>query len=283
MSYAYPLARLHEPYVSSYFEDIYFRSEYEGLAVTPDRRGPKGSTFDLWNYTTWLCDRKNGIPYDLTEFGIPGFVWSAQNMASQSYFAIMLGKPLRLTIKRTNDGSHPAKAWKGRPVIKGFLPAEWALLRNLEYLDLSDDMGQGLIEGPIPSTWLMMTRLRTINLTGHPNFCKDWHRIVAYFTDQYGIRLRNRFAVDGVYYGREKSYYGRPFYLYLNGRWRLYYHTNVTLFNLDGVGWQWYDPRTGEGGIPLPDNYEVGWGERIRVPLSQGRAGNCLQGKGGRW
>ncbi|GLC72766.1 hypothetical protein PLESTF_001291000 [Pleodorina starrii] len=68
----------------------------------------------------------------------------------------------RITIKRTLDGRHPSQSWRSRPVIKGFLPAEWALLRNLEHLDLSDETGQGLIEGPIPSTWLMLTKLRTM-------------------------------------------------------------------------------------------------------------------------
>ncbi|GLC60003.1 hypothetical protein PLESTB_001562700 [Pleodorina starrii] len=40
----------------------------------------------------------------------------------------------RITIKRTLDGRHPSQSWRSRPVIKGFLPAEWALLRNLEHL-----------------------------------------------------------------------------------------------------------------------------------------------------
>ncbi|GLC71839.1 hypothetical protein PLESTF_001172600 [Pleodorina starrii] len=68
----------------------------------------------------------------------------------------------RITIKRTLDGRHPSQEWRSKPVVQGFLPSEWALLRNLEYLDLSDETGQGLIEGPIPSTWLMMTKLRTM-------------------------------------------------------------------------------------------------------------------------
>ncbi|EFJ44014.1 hypothetical protein VOLCADRAFT_95899 [Volvox carteri f. nagariensis] len=75
----------------------------------------------------------------------------------------------RLTIKRTNDHIHRTSEWRGRPVVSGFLPSTWALLRNLELLDLSDDMGQGAIEGPIPSTWLMMTKLRTM-------YARDDHR-----------------------------------------------------------------------------------------------------------
>ncbi|GIL53228.1 hypothetical protein Vafri_8873 [Volvox africanus] len=153
----------------------------------------------------------------------------------------------RLTIKRTNDGSHPSKTWRGKPVIKGFLPSEWALLSNLEYLDLSDDMGQGLIEGPIPSTWLMMTKLRTINLTGHPNFCKDWHRIVAYIIaySYSALRLRYGFPVDVP-----SRYYGK---VNMNDR---KFQWNITVFDLDGLGWQWYDKNTGEAGytnIIAPD------------------------------
>ncbi|GLC48525.1 hypothetical protein PLESTB_000107500 [Pleodorina starrii] len=40
----------------------------------------------------------------------------------------------RITIKRTLDGRHPSQTWRSRPVVQGFLPSEWALLRNLEYL-----------------------------------------------------------------------------------------------------------------------------------------------------
>ncbi len=40
----------------------------------------------------------------------------------------------RLTIKRTRDGRHPSPSWRGRPVVQGFLPAEWGLLGSLEHL-----------------------------------------------------------------------------------------------------------------------------------------------------
>ncbi|GLI59757.1 hypothetical protein VaNZ11_001712 [Volvox africanus] len=143
----------------------------------------------------------------------------------------------RLTIKRTNDGSHPSKTWRGKPVIRGFLPSEWALLSNLEYLDLSDDMGQGLIEGPVPSTWLMMTKLRTINVTGHRNFCKDWHRIVSYQIQSFIQR-----TPYGAVWGLPKRYYGPINFDNKEFQW------NINVFNMDGLGWQWYDPSTREAG-----------------------------------
>ncbi|GIL53216.1 hypothetical protein Vafri_8873 [Volvox africanus] len=315
-----------------YFEDVLFRSEHDVHAVLPDRSGANGTTFDLFNHTTWKCDRKDGQKIELTDFGFPGK--QVTNLAP-SYFAMMLdpcgiGRALvqrnvtslnpnlalrntaldkcffspftelnamrwssrarlewsealtkslelvkygnqtylirgyppsvpdpvaarpflpdtlkRLTIKRTNDGSHPSKTWRGKPVIKGFLPSEWALLSNLEYLDLSDDMGQGLIEGPIPSTWLMMTKLRTINVTGHRNFCKDWHRIVSYQIQSFIQR-----TPYGAVWGLPKRYYGPILWTNKAFQW------NVTVFNLDGLGWQWYDPSTGKAGytnIIAPD------------------------------
>ncbi|GIM13096.1 hypothetical protein Vretimale_16261 [Volvox reticuliferus] len=320
------------PLEEIFFEDVYMRPEHEVLAVLPDRTGPNGTTFDLFDPTTWICDRMDGQEIDLADFGFPGE--TAYNVAP-SYFAMMLdpcgvGRALvqpnmtslnpnlalrnvaldkclfspftelnamrwsgrariewseqlrkslelvqygnqtlirgslppaapdpvaarpflpdtlkRLTIKRTNDGSHPSTAWHGKPVIKGFLPSEWALLSNLEYMDLSDDMGQGLIEGPIPSTWLMMTKLRTINLTGHPNFCKDWHRIVSFQMQSYISR-----TPYGAVWGLPKRYYGPIDFENKGHQW------NVTVFNLDGLGWQWYDSGTREAGytnIIAPD------------------------------
>ena len=40
----------------------------------------------------------------------------------------------RITIRRTLDSRHPSPSWRSKPVIQGFLPSEWALLRNLEHL-----------------------------------------------------------------------------------------------------------------------------------------------------
>ncbi|GLC71849.1 hypothetical protein PLESTF_001173600 [Pleodorina starrii] len=143
----------------------------------------------------------------------------------------------RITIKRMLDGRHPSQTWRSRPVVQGFLPSEWALLRNLEYLDLSDETGQGLIEGPIPSTWLMMTKLRTINLTGHVNFCKDWHRIVSY-----QIQAFAQETPYGAVWGLHKRYYGPIDWTDKKFQW------NITVFDMDGAGWQWYDESTGEAG-----------------------------------
>ncbi|EFJ45307.1 hypothetical protein VOLCADRAFT_94393 [Volvox carteri f. nagariensis] len=286
---------------------------------------------EIFDPSTWICDRMDGRKADMADFGFPGKV--AYNLAS-SYFMMMLdpcglGRALvqrsvsslnpnlalrtvalekclfapftelnamrwsnrarlewseelqkslesikygnqsyprgfpppvvdpvaarpflpdtlkRLTIKRTNDGRHPTQAWQGKPVIKGFLPAEWALLKNLEHLDLSDEMGEGLIEGPIPSTWLMMTKLRTINLTGHTNFCKDWHRIVSYQIQWYTYQ-----TPYGAVWGLPKRYYGPIDWSNKGTQW------NVTVYDMDGLGWQWYDPSTGEAGytnIIAPD------------------------------
>ncbi|GLI59755.1 hypothetical protein VaNZ11_001709 [Volvox africanus] len=98
-------------------------------------------------------------------------------------------------------------------------------------------MGQGLIEGPIPSTWLMMTKLRTINLTGHPNFCKDWHRIVSFQIQSYVF-----LTPYGAVWGLPKRYYGPINFGNKGFQW------NITAFNMDGLGWQWYDPSTREAG-----------------------------------
>ncbi|GLC48532.1 hypothetical protein PLESTB_000108200 [Pleodorina starrii] len=281
------------PLEEIYFEDVSFRPEHELLAVVPDRSGPNGTTFDLFNHTTWKCDRMDGQKLELADFGFPGE--TAFNVAP-SYFVMLLdpcgvGRALvsrnvsslnpnlalrnvaldkclfapftelnamsslppvpdpvaarpflpdtlkRITIKRTLDGRHPSQTWRSRPVVQGFLPSEWALLRNLEYLDLSDETGQGLIEGPIPSTWLMMTKLRTINLTGHPNFCKDWHRVVSYQIQMHVLQ-----TPYGVNWGLPKLYYGPKDPKNRARQW------NVTVFDMDGAGWQWYDSSTGEAG-----------------------------------
>ncbi|GLC48529.1 hypothetical protein PLESTB_000107900 [Pleodorina starrii] len=306
------------PLEEIYFEDVSFRPEHELLAVAPDRSGPDSSTeFDLFNATTWKCDRMDSRVIDLADFGFPGE--TAHNLAP-SYFIMMLdpcgvGRALvsrnvsslnpnlalrnvamdkclfapftelnamrwsgrarlewseelrkslesvkygnqsyprgipppvpdpvatrpflpdtlkRITIKRTLDGRHPSQIWRSRPVVQGFLPSEWALLRNLEYLDLSDETGQGLIEGPIPSTWLMMTKLRTM--------------IVSYQIQIYIYQ-----TPYGAVWGLPKRYYGPIDWANRTRQW------NVTVFDMDGAGWQWYDASTGEAGytaIIAPD------------------------------
>ncbi|GLI59756.1 hypothetical protein VaNZ11_001711, partial [Volvox africanus] len=60
------------PLEEIYFEDVYMRSEHEVLAVLPDRRGPNGTTFDLFDSTTWECDRMDGQEIDMAAFGFPG-------------------------------------------------------------------------------------------------------------------------------------------------------------------------------------------------------------------
>ncbi|GIM11186.1 hypothetical protein Vretimale_14730 [Volvox reticuliferus] len=328
------------PLEEIYFEDIYFRPEHEGFAVLPDRRGRNDTTFDLWNYKTWNCDRAASLALDLKDFDLAGSGNRQELFRNYSYFTMVwdpcgVGRALvqrnvtslnpnlalrqaaletclfwpiqelhamrwtararvewseslrnelvsikygnqsfprgwqalsapdptasrnflpetlrRLTIKRTNDGSHPSRTWRGKPVIKGFLPSEWALFKNLEYLDLSDDMGQGLIEGPIPSTWLMMTKLRTINLTGHPNFCKDWHRIVLFQhfircswalkqqhqdnSTQADVLIKQLCRGPSLFYAGAES---------LDPVWGSgIFKQNISIFDMDGVGWQWYDP-----------------------------------------
>ncbi|KAG2437627.1 hypothetical protein HYH02_011266 [Chlamydomonas schloesseri] len=142
----------------------------------------------------------------------------------------------RLTIRRTRDERHGSVQWTSRPLITGPLPAEWALFRNLEYLDLSDEMETGQIVGPIPSTWLMMTHLRVINMTGHHNFCKDWHKIVSW-----EIRL---------YYGDANE--GRRAVPHYYGPWGGFNKNatryNISIYDLNGHGWQWYDEVTGTAG-----------------------------------
>ncbi|GIM13091.1 hypothetical protein Vretimale_16258 [Volvox reticuliferus] len=343
------------PLEEIYFEDVYFRPDYEGFAVFPDRSGANNSTFDLFDPTTWTCDLAgkrigNNFYHNLDGFGFELGGEIQTQIINFSYFEMLwdpcgVGRALvqrnetslnpnlalrnvaldkclfspftelnamrwsgrarqewseavrnamvsikygnqslprivdalapdavatrpflpdtlkRLTIKRTNDGSHPSKTWRGKPVIKGFLPSEWALLQKLEYLDLSDDMGQGLIEGPIPSTWLMMTKLRTINLTGHSNFCKDWHRIVSY---QHFVRCGYVYQVHFAQKGPQIEAKMKPLFDQLCSQPSFYYagtaalfskqfasnklNMSVRIFDLDGHGWQWYDPSTGEAG-----------------------------------
>ncbi|KAG2492628.1 hypothetical protein HYH03_009044 [Edaphochlamys debaryana] len=130
----------------------------------------------------------------------------------------------RITVKRTRDGRHPSP-WASKPLITGQLPADWAQFAKLEYIDLSDEMETGQIEGPIPSTWLMMTTLKTINLTGHHNFCKDWHRLVSY-----QIQLFYASATGVFEYPR---YYGP---IDPTDKTKQY---NISVYDLSGNGWQW--------------------------------------------
>ncbi|GLC43492.1 hypothetical protein PLESTM_001479100 [Pleodorina starrii] len=59
------------PLEEIYFEDVAFRAEHELLAVNPDRRGANGTIYDLFNYTTWVCNMKDDRPYNLTLEGFP--------------------------------------------------------------------------------------------------------------------------------------------------------------------------------------------------------------------
>ncbi|KAG1669255.1 hypothetical protein FOA52_003292 [Chlamydomonas sp. UWO 241] len=114
-----------------------------------------------------------------------------------------------LSITRSN------KAYSGNmdlpAVIEGPLPWQWSNFKNLKYLNLSDATGNGKLEGGIPLQWIgvspeynatwitnpvkwmstvretltkgswdpnlsTMKSIRVIDVRGHPNFCRDWHR-----------------------------------------------------------------------------------------------------------
>ncbi|EFJ43191.1 hypothetical protein VOLCADRAFT_96656 [Volvox carteri f. nagariensis] len=325
------------PLEEIYFEDVVFRSIYDGLAVFPDLQGPNGTKFDLWNHTTWNCNPKNLPRWNVTEFGFANVTNLGHPLNGSSYFSLLqlecgMGRALvrqgvsslnpqlairdvayqkcvfapftelnamrwsgrarlewsadlrtaleyvkygnqtlprgwqhpsipdpaaarpflpdtlrRLTIKRTNDATHPSRTWTGKPVVRGFLPAEWALLKNLEYLDLSDDMGEGLIEGPIPSTWMMMTKLRIMFVSYRiDEFCRQ-----AGFVLQRLGRLPSNFPKCGSV---PPHYYGKGF---MNQNNNSRYFVNVKVFDMDGAGWQWFDKSTGEAGytnVIAPDS-----------------------------
>ncbi|GFR49471.1 hypothetical protein Agub_g11532, partial [Astrephomene gubernaculifera] len=97
--------------------------------------------------------------------------------------------------------------------------------------DLSDETGAGEIEGVIPSTWLTMTKLKTIDLSGHSKFCKDWHRIVSY-------KIMANYNIRGGHAGWTFPYKDG------HGPSR----QGVTITELNAFGWQWYDDRNGEAG-----------------------------------
>ncbi|KAF5827998.1 hypothetical protein DUNSADRAFT_18372, partial [Dunaliella salina] len=85
----------------------------------------------------------------------------------------------KISITRGRDGDL-MQPYTGGPAISGPLPSEWSLFSNLEYLNLSDAMGQGSLVGGIPMSWYLgdhkLTKLKLIDVRGHPNFCRDWHR-----------------------------------------------------------------------------------------------------------
>ncbi|EFJ43952.1 hypothetical protein VOLCADRAFT_95896 [Volvox carteri f. nagariensis] len=83
-------------------------------------------------------------------------------------------------------------------------------------------------------------------MTGHPNFCKDWHRIVSYQIQSYVLK-----TPYGAVWGLRRRYYGS---IDKNNKALV---KNITIFDMDGIGWQWFDKSTGEAGyttVIAPDS-----------------------------
>lgn len=111
------------------------------------------------------------------------------------------------------------------PAIQGPLPLEWSQLSRLEILNLSDATGRGALTGGIPMSWITYspnlfyntlrstaertgvatdvnswslqyqfksqvryTRLKLIDVRGHPNFCIDYHRYILFQLLQLTVR-----------------------------------------------------------------------------------------------
>ncbi|EFJ44013.1 hypothetical protein VOLCADRAFT_95898 [Volvox carteri f. nagariensis] len=89
-------------------------------------------------------------------------------------------------------------------------------------------------------------RMASSNMTGQPNFCKDWHRIVSYQIQSFVLQ-----TPYGAVWGLRRRYYGS---IDKNNKALV---KNITIFDMDGIGWQWFDKSTGEAGyttVIAPDS-----------------------------
>eukprot|EP00197_Chlamydomonas_leiostraca_P012867 CAMPEP_0202863296 /NCGR_PEP_ID=MMETSP1391-20130828/3982_1 /ASSEMBLY_ACC=CAM_ASM_000867 /TAXON_ID=1034604 /ORGANISM="Chlamydomonas leiostraca, Strain SAG 11-49" /LENGTH=511 /DNA_ID=CAMNT_0049542913 /DNA_START=185 /DNA_END=1716 /DNA_ORIENTATION=+ len=88
-----------------------------------------------------------------------------------------------LSITRPYDSAY-TKPFTSQPAVSGPLPENWNLFQNLETINLRDYTGQGGLTGGIPKAWFWgpnrMTKLQTIDVRGHPNFCRDWYHAVVW-------------------------------------------------------------------------------------------------------